>query len=105
VAERERRAGWKAIWVGPLLLVVAAAATLALDRATGVVQLMRLAREVEEAEADLEVLIAERDDLRSRARRLREDPREIEWVAREQLGMVRPGELVVRWSSTREGSD
>jgi cell division protein FtsB len=91
--------------VGPLLLVLAAGATLALDRETGLMQLLTLAQEVEEAEANLEGLIGRRDELRARARRLHQDPREIEWVAREQLGMVRPGEVVVRWSAIREGSD
>ncbi len=91
--------------MGPLLLVVAAGATLALDRETGLMQLITLVREVEKAEADLEGLIGRRDELRDRARRLRQDPDEIEWVAREQLGMVRPDEVVVRWSAIREGSD
>lgn len=33
--------------------------------------------------------------LRDRARRLREDPSTIEWMARQQLGLIRPGEILV----------
>jgi cell division protein FtsB len=41
-------------------------------------------------------LRAENAALRRRAERLRTDPATIEGVARETLGLVRPGELVVR---------
>lgn len=38
---------------------------------------------------------AENQDLRERARRLREDPRSIEAQARQDLGLIRPGEILV----------
>lgn len=33
--------------------------------------------------------------LREQARRLRDDPSAIEWIARDDLGLVRPGEVLV----------
>jgi cell division protein FtsB len=46
--------------------------------------------------ADITALRAENAALRSRVERLRTDPATIEGVARETLGLVRPGELLVR---------
>ena len=40
------------------------------------------------------VLKAENDGLREQARRLREDPAFIEEVARQEFGLIRPGERV-----------
>ena len=52
--------------------------------------------EIQHVEQRLGVLWSERTELVKRAERLRTDPFEIESVARESLGMVRPGEIVVR---------
>ena len=40
-------------------------------------------------------LRAENDALRDTVRRLQEDPRAIEDIARRELGLIRPGEVVV----------
>ena len=42
--------------------------------------------------AGIEEIRRENAALRERIRRLREDPREIEGVARRELGLIRPGE-------------
>ena len=44
--------------------------------------------------AEIDWLRQENARLRDEARRLREDPHIIEDVAREELGMIRPGEVV-----------
>ena len=44
--------------------------------------------------AETDSLRQENARLREEARRLREDPHTIEHVAREELGMIKPGELV-----------
>lgn len=49
-------------------------------------------RHLEEALADTERQV---EELRRRIRRLREDPATLERLAREEMGLVRPGEVVV----------
>ncbi len=99
MAERRRpvRRSWAALLAGPLLALAACAAILLRDLETGLVPLARLAEEVERTHDRIEQLDRERARLRTRVRRLRGDPDAIEDVAREQLGMLRPGEIVVRW--------
>lgn len=60
----------------------------------GLIERMRARRAYLQAEASLNALKAENAELRERARRLREDPSAIEWIAREELGLIRPGELL-----------
>lgn len=45
-------------------------------------------------ERDLDRLRRENRRMRSQARRLREDPAAIEAIARRELGLIRPGEIV-----------
>ena len=45
--------------------------------------------------ADLSRLRAENESLRKTARRLQEDPRAIEEIARDELGLIKPGELLL----------
>ena len=99
MAERRRagRRSWVALAAGPLLALAACAATLLFDLETGLLPMTRLADEVERTRLRVEQLQQERARLRTGVRRLRGDPAAIEAVAREQLGMVRPGEIVVRW--------
>jgi len=44
---------------------------------------------------DLSRLRAENESLRNTAKRLQEDPRAIEEVARDKLGLIKPGELLL----------
>ena len=97
---KRRRAGrrsWVGLAAGPLLALAACAAILLLDLETGLLPMARLADEVERTRLRVEQLEGERARLRARVRRLRRDPAAVEAVAREQLGMVRPGEIVVHW--------
>ena len=59
--------------------------------------LLELHRTVAESRQQIEALEQERDALRQRIRALRSDPLAVETAAREQLGMLRPGERVLRW--------
>ena len=45
--------------------------------------------------ADLSRLRAENDSLRQTAKRLQEDPRAIEEIARDELGLIKPGERLL----------
>ena len=60
----------------------------------GFLETMRARRQAREQETHLAHLRQENVQLREEARRLREDPKAIESVAREELGLIRPGELL-----------
>ena len=60
----------------------------------GLMERMRARQEFETQLAALESLRAGNAQLRDKARRLREDPSAIESIAREELGLIRPGELL-----------
>ncbi|MFQ5698437.1 MAG: septum formation initiator family protein [Myxococcota bacterium] len=88
---------------GPLaglaaLALCAALLRVALDPDAGLGVLWDLEGAVHERDAEIADLERERVELIDRVRALRDDPEQIERVAREHLGMVRPGEVVIRWS-------
>jgi cell division protein FtsB len=79
-----------------LLLFVACVLVVdALIGERGFVQALRAGREYAEASASLERLRQENGRLREEVRRLSEDPSAIEAVARRELGLIRPGEVLV----------
>ena len=59
-------------------------------------ELRRARMELEESRAELAVLREEIDSLRAWADSLRNDPWTLERLAREEHGLVRPGEEVIR---------
>lgn len=66
----------------------------ALFGSRGLLETIRARRQHAELSADLARKRRENDQLRDDIRRLREDPAAIESVAREQLGLMRDGEVV-----------
>jgi cell division protein FtsB len=60
----------------------------------GLLESMHARRQYRELASSLEALRRENIRLRDEARRLREDPGAIESMAREQLGLIRPGEVL-----------
>jgi cell division protein FtsB len=52
----------------------------------------------EQATRDLSALRNENAGLREQVRRLRSDPETIELVVREELGLIRPGEVLFRFT-------
>jgi cell division protein FtsB len=89
----------RGLWIGlaPLCGVLAALATLILDGETGLFPLLELRKQVAGAEGRLIDLQGERDRLIGEISALRSDPFAVETFARRELGMVRPGEVVIRW--------
>jgi len=60
----------------------------------GLMQSMNARRQYQQLEASLDELRRENAALREEMRRLNEDPATIESLARQDLGLIRPGEVV-----------
>ena len=91
--------GWIVVGVLALLLVAAILG----DK--GVLQLRRLRTEVETLHQQVQTLEAENERLSRAIGELRDNPSVIERIAREELGLVRPGESVVRFPRTPRSGD
>ena len=61
----------------------------------GLVASMRARRSAAEQTRQVQRLRAENAQLREQARRLKSDPTAIEHMARKQLGLIRPGEVLI----------
>jgi len=88
---------------GRLLATAALALTvmaLALYGGDSLVKVWQMKREVEGLERDLQGLRAETDCLTRTVDRLRDDPAQIEKLAREELGYVKKGEKVLKFPPT-----
>ena len=106
MAERRgKRAGasWArrvALMLGPVLALTGASIALVLDREEGIGTLIELRRQARYAHARVDRLSAEKERLSSVVHGLRSDPEQVEAAARSRLGMLRPGEVVVRMPSS-----
>jgi cell division protein FtsB len=60
----------------------------------GLLESIRTRRQHRELTASIDRLRLENAQLREEARRLREDPSAIESLARQELGLIRPGEML-----------
>lgn len=60
----------------------------------GLVERTRARQEYERERAALNTVLRENDAMREKIRQLNEDPAAIESIAREELGLIRPGELL-----------
>ncbi|HXH05722.1 MAG TPA: septum formation initiator family protein [Vicinamibacterales bacterium] len=78
-----------------LSFITVAVALNALVGERGVVEGWRLRRTLAGLSAELGRMRAENAALRAEIRRLRNDPAAIEALARERLGLLRPGEILV----------
>jgi cell division protein FtsB len=70
----------------------------------GLMDRLRAREEFAKAAAALEALKHENAAMREEKRRLQEDPTMIEAIAREQLGLIRPGEMMFIIKDTRTPS-
>ena len=89
---RQRRAPWLQRLMIFLTLLVAVDSLFG-DR--GFTALARLEQDMSGATGELDALRHENAGLREQIRRLESDPGAIELLAREELGLIRPGELLV----------
>jgi cell division protein FtsB len=60
----------------------------------GVLERLRARKQYQELDQTIEALKAENAQMRSEIRELRDDPSAIELLAREELGLIRPGEVL-----------
>lgn len=60
----------------------------------GLLETLKVRRQHAELTASVESIRRENARLREQVRRLNDDPAEIESVAREELGLIRPGEML-----------
>jgi cell division protein FtsB len=87
---RERR------WLGPILVLVAMIVLAdALIGEQSLASSLRARKQFAQVDADIAALRNQNARLRDEIRRLREDPAAIEYAARKDLGLARPGEIVV----------
>ncbi len=77
--------------------VALAVAALLLYGSSGLVQVWQMKREVEGLERELHRLRLDTERFTSTVDRLREDPAQIEKLAREELGYVKKGEKVLKF--------
>ncbi len=90
--------GW--LVVGVLAVLLGAA----VFGENGILHLRRLRTEVEALHRDVQALEAENERLSRTIGELRSDPAAVERIAREELGLVRPGERVLRFPRSTEPS-
>jgi cell division protein FtsB len=83
-------------WLIAFLVFTTLVAVCVGDR--GLVRLLRLRAEQQRIEAKNAEMEADNARLREEVRRLRVDRRTIEKIAREELGMARPGEIVYQFA-------
>ena len=105
MARRRSRLRWFTALLGPSLVLLMAGATLSVDRERGILPMLDVAEQVRDARLLVEELAQEREQLIQHVRELRSNPYQIEAVARVKLGMVRPGEVVIRFEDEGATAD
>lgn len=89
-------------WLAALPLAALVVATIA--GRGGLLELLRLRRERTVREAELFRSLGENDRLRQQVIALRRSDRDLERIARRELGLVRQGEIVYRFRTRPERS-
>lgn len=80
-----------------ILLLALIGAPIMIFSREGLPRLRGLERELEGVQEENKALQREIDELRGHVERLRDDPAAIEQIARDELGLVRPSEVVFQF--------
>ena len=64
--------------------------------AHGYLAMRRTQQEIKKVTKDLDQLNKENSELEQEVRELKTDPRKIEKIARDELGLARPGEVIIK---------
>ena len=64
--------------------------------AHGYLAMRRTQQEIKKVSKDLDQLNKENSELEQEVRELKTDPRRIEKIARDELGLARPGEVIIK---------
>ena len=83
-------------------LVILFAALCLLVLLPGTFKVLKLQNEVGKTKKNIERLQAENESLKKEIQNLQNDPFTIEKIAREKLGLVRPGELKIKFYKSDE---
>lgn len=89
-----------AVFVG---VMVAVMLILGVFGNNGLITYLQLKEKHQEMQAGVEKLEEENKNLTEEIGRLRNDPATIEHIARDELGLVKPGEILYRVKKAREG--
>jgi cell division protein FtsB len=90
-------------WAGPIfVLVLFAGGAHVIFGDHGFLAKHRLNKEVETIQPEIQNLNLDNQRLSGQIRDLKSDPRLIERIAREEMGLARPGELVFKLPENRE---
>jgi cell division protein FtsB len=68
----------------------------------GYLAMRRTENEIKKVQADLEQLNKENLDLAQEVKELKTDPSKIENIARDELGLARPGEVIIKIPQSRQ---
>jgi len=86
-----------------LCIFLVALGFLAVSGERGILHVWRLMEDKRKLEAANFALLQENDGLRRKIQRLRHDDLYLEKVAREELGLARPGEIIYRFAPAQAG--
>jgi cell division protein FtsB len=92
------------LWLPATLLLYMLLVSSTVVGNRGVLHLQSLSAEQDTLEAQVFILLRENETLRECIARLKTDDSFLERVVREELGFVRPGEIVYRFQSTTSAS-
>jgi cell division protein FtsB len=96
VAPPPASSGWPARLLKYVIVFLTAVLLIdSLIGSSGLIEALRARRQYAALAADLDQKRRENADLRDEIRRLREDPATIESIARQELGLMRQGEVLV----------
>ena len=84
------------------LLLSSIVLAIALFRPGGVLEVYQLSERVEATKEEISALGEENAELRGEIETLRGDPRTLERIARDELGLVKPGETVYEFIEEEE---